>query len=160
MPVADGEETSLVKIEHSWKILGTATPIEQIKNLHGASNIDRVPASSYPSMAGRLIPGTRSTAEASTTERKPMRSITYGKLLFALSAPWGPEDAATRCSKTLRNCGHFRSVACLEFRPWQHTWGFMRSSSSIWIGILIGSTIGGLFPDFGVMACSLTRQYC
>jgi hypothetical protein len=37
-------------------------------------------------------------------------------------------------------------AACLEFRPLQLTWRFMRSRSSIWIGILIGSTIGGLIP--------------
>jgi hypothetical protein len=93
-----------------------------------------------------------------------MRSMAYGKLLFALYAPWGPEDAATRCTKTLRNCGHFRSVACLEFRPWQHTWGFMRSSSSIWIGILIGSTIGGLIPglwgDGVLLLVSSIAEWC
>jgi hypothetical protein len=33
VPIADGQRASLVKIEHSWKIFGTATPIERIRNL-------------------------------------------------------------------------------------------------------------------------------
>jgi|GEM_PF-2528301 hypothetical protein len=36
----------------------------------------------------------------------------------------------------------------------------MRSSSYIWIGIFIGSTVGGLIPELWGDEYSLTRQYC
>jgi hypothetical protein len=48
---ADGQRASLVKIEHSWKIFGTATPIERIRNL-----IERLTSIEYHALCFVQIP--------------------------------------------------------------------------------------------------------